>query len=328
MFISIIVCTCNRAAGLRRTLECLDTLQLRPEWKVEVIVVDNASTDDTAAVAKSARLRNLTVAYVFEPRKGQSNARNAGLLHSTADIILFTDDDVVPAEGWAEQMVAALESGRCEAVTGRVTLAPELMRPWLTPMQRWWLACSDDAKPHDGVRELIGANMGFRREVLRKVPAFDPELGPGALGFADDTLFSWQLARAGCRIEYAPAASIVHHLDASRLRRRYWLKDAAKRGRTAAYVRYHWEHSEIRNPRFRQLKNWLKLQVRKTLQPPASLDTEGCNQWETGYVFEIEMCRQFLLEQRRPRNYSRFGLVKLDLLPTREAARSALAAAL
>jgi len=328
MQISIIVCTCNRAAGLRRTLECLDGLYFRPEWEVEVLIVDNNSSDDTASVAKSMRFQRLTASYLFEPKKGQSNARNTGLQHSSGDIILFTDDDIVPSNDWIDQMVAPLESRRCAAVTGRITLAPELMRPWLTPIQRWWLACSDDARPRDGVREMIGANMGFRREVLEKVPRFDPELGPGALGFADDTLFSRQLARAGYTIEYVPAASIVHHLDPSRLRRRYWLNDAAKRGRTAAYVGYHWEHADIRNPRVRVLKNWVKLQLRRALQSPGPLDAEGCKQWETGYISEIQMCRQFLIEQRRPRNYSQFGLVKRHSEAPQSNSQPALAAIL
>ena len=47
---------------------------------------------------------------------------------------------------------------------------------------------------------LVGANMALSREVFAKVPGFDPELGPGALGFYDDTLLGWQLQEAGYTI--------------------------------------------------------------------------------------------------------------------------------
>src|SRR6267142_6578272 len=96
--ISIILCTSNRSAGLRRTFESLSKVRVRSEWKVELIVVDNASTDDTAAVVRKLVLSNIEVRYVYEGKRGKANALNAGLAQAGGDIMLFTDDDVLLAE--------------------------------------------------------------------------------------------------------------------------------------------------------------------------------------------------------------------------------------
>ena len=312
-WVSIIVCSCNRAAALKNTLEALGKIRLPSELSTELLVVDNGSTDDTAGIVKNSILRNMQVRYLFEARKGQCYARNAGLASARGDIILFTDDDVTPREDWAMEMIRPLLDGTCDAVTGQITLAPNLKRQWLTPAHRWWLASSHDAKPHNGIRELIGANMGFRRSVLDRVPVFDTELGPGALGFGDDTLFGWQLSEAGVRIGDAPSAGVIHHLAPSRLRRTEWLSAARSRGRSQAYMRYHWEHSDIQYPRLRQLYYFIKLKLRRLVQRPPPLENEGCPLWEMSYVLQIEKCRQFRLERRRPRNYGRHGLTKSTL---------------
>jgi glycosyltransferase involved in cell wall biosynthesis len=311
--VSVILCTRNRASGLAQSLAALGNAKFPTDWKIEVIVVDNASTDNTAVVVQNAKLQKMEVRYLFESKKGKANALNAGLAEARGDIILFTDDDVLVAEDWLEQIVSALLNDKCDAVTGQISLAPELLRPWMTPIHRWWLASSHDAQMHEGVRELIGANMGFRRSVLERVPAFDPELGPGARGLAEDTLFGWQLAEAGYRVEYAPKAAVVHRLDVSRLRRFHWIEDARKRGRTEAYLVHHWEHLDIKNPRMAWLLLWIKLWVRRILQPPPKLQEEGCPRWEMSYIWRMEVCKQFCLDRQHPRNYSKRGLIKCGI---------------
>ena len=308
--ISVVICTHNRATDLQRTLETLGLCDMPSGWKVEVIVVDNASTDQTARMVQTATLKNATLRYLYEPKKGLSNARNAGLASARSEFILFTDDDVLVAEDWIEQMVFPLVNDRCDAVTGQVTLAPHLLRPWMSPMHRLWLASSSDAELHEGKRELIGANMGFRRPVLERVPAFDPELGAGALGAGEETLFGWQLSQAGFRIECVPNARVVHQLDVARLQRDFWLDGACKRGRTEAYLCYHWEHADIRAPRLEWFSYWTRLRLRRVLQRPLPLESEGCFTWEMSYVLHMEKCRQFCFERQRPRNYSRRGLIK------------------
>jgi len=310
---SIILCTRSRVAGLKQTLLALGRVKVPFAWKVELVVVDNASTDNTAEVVQATKLSQIEVQYFYEPRKGKANALNTGLARARGDILLFIDDDVQVAEDWLAQIGDPILSGKYDVVTGQITLAPELLRPWMTPMHRWWLASSNDAQLHEGKRELIGANMGFRREVLERVPAFDPELGPGARGLGEDSLFGWQLVEAGYKIEYLPNAIVFHHLDETRLCRCHWLEDARKRGRSDAYTIHHWEHSDVKNPRWSRLLLWMKLLVKRILQPPPRLEEEGCARWELGYVWRMELCKQFCLDRKQPRNYLRRGLKKIGI---------------
>jgi glycosyltransferase involved in cell wall biosynthesis len=310
-FVSIIVCTRNRAENLRASLHEIGNLVVPEGWHVELLVVDNGSTDHTRAVINEVGLNKMNLRYISEPKTGVSNARNTGLAATQGEIILFIDDDLLPDRDWLWRIGTPLMDGKCDAAVATVRLAEHLQRPWLEPVHKAWLAAPDLAE--DIELELTGASMGFHRTILKRVPAFDPELGGGAMGFGEDTLFSWQLCEAGYRLHRVPDALAIHHPEPARLLRSQWLAAASKRGPTVAYLLHHWQHGEVRNPLMRAYYFAAKLRLRRILQPPVSMDTEGCAPWEMSYVLTIEKCRHFLKERRRRRNYSKRGLVRLDL---------------
>jgi len=261
-------------------------------------------------VAREAALKKFEVRYLYEGRKGKGYALNTALGQARGEIILFTDDDVVPAPDWLERLGRPLLERKCDCAVGRIDLASNLHRPWMNATHLSWLAASNE--PYKGKWELIGANSGFHRSVLGTVPSFDPELGPGALGFAEDTLFSWQLNEAGIEIREALDAKVVHHLHPSRILHAGWLSAAKARGRCLAYILHHWQHGEIKWPRLRMLNFALKLALRRAAQSPPQPDQEGAPIWELGYVVGMERCRQFLIERKRPRHYPKFGLRKME----------------
>src|ERR1700678_427764 len=104
--ISIIICTRNRAERLRSTLQSIGKVTVPKNWTVELLVVDNGSTDGTHAVVMEARLSNMNPRYISEPMPGQSHARNTGLRETSVEAILFTDDDIHVPSNW---MVAMCE---------------------------------------------------------------------------------------------------------------------------------------------------------------------------------------------------------------------------
>ena len=79
MTVSVIICTRNRADSLKNTLESIGQTSVPAGWKVEVIVVDNNSSDHTASIVRNARLVNVDLRYANAPIPGQCQARNVGL---------------------------------------------------------------------------------------------------------------------------------------------------------------------------------------------------------------------------------------------------------
>lgn len=308
--VSVIICTRNQGTSLARTLRAIGDVHVPPAWDAELVVVDNASTDHTAAVVRNADLRNLAIRYLYEGKKGKSFALNRGVAETRGEVLLWTDDDVIPARNWLESMATPLLDRRCDAVWGPIEIAAHLQRPWMRSLHKWWLAAPDAGTVKE--TELIGANMGFHRSVLQKVPAFDPELGPGALGFGEDSLFSFQLAQAGFRFQFIEQATVVHDFDPSRLLRSAWLEAGRRRGRVQAYLLHHWQHGKLRYPRLLWLWLAMKLSLRRILQPQGAADQEGCALWEISYVGGMAMCSQFRIERHRPRNYTKRGLERLS----------------
>ena len=276
----------------------------------ELLVVDNASVDGTAGVIQGTRCQQIPVRYLFEPKPGQSNARNAGMANTSGEVILFTDDDVRVPVNWIEKMSRPILNGSVEAVAGAIMLAPELERPWMTGCHRGWLAVAN-ATWVPKVRTMTGANMAFSRGVLQRVPAFDPELGPGALGFSDDTLFSLQIIEAGFRLKFSPDCEVEHHPERDRLMRHQWLATARRRGATKAYVSHHWLHEKPRRPQLNRLLANLKLRVWRGQNLQPALDAEGCAERELRLVRSCSFWNAILLESLRPRHYAKRGLVKL-----------------
>lgn len=282
-------------------MRAFDRIAVPPGWDAELLVVDNASADQTAQVIESCRPTGFAVRRVAEPKKGLSHARNTGVAAARGEVIVFTDDDVAPAPDWLEQLAGPLLAGTFDATAGRVEIAAYLQRPWMKSIHRQWLA-GLDADPGEEL-ELVGANMGLCRSVLRRVPGFDVELGAGAMGFGEETLFSLQLKAAGFRIGFAGRAVVTHDFDPSRLLRAEWIGAARKRGQLQAYLRHHWFHERLRLPRLRRLCLTAKLRLRRRVQPPGPPTAEGCPVWEMSYIRQIAECGQFVIERQRPPNY-------------------------
>lgn len=295
---------------MRRTLISLGQVRLPDHCLAEVIVVDNASTDSTAAMMRDARPENMQGIYLFEPQKGKSNALNSALAMAHGEILIFTDDDVIPSEDWISQILTCFEQTQCDALVGKITLAPHLERPWMGKLEKYYLAVTDfdsGSRTH-----WIGANAAVHRRCLRHVHKFDSELGAGALGNAEDTLFGYQLQEAGFKIEYAQRAVVAHHPDESRFTRGGWLNSARTRARSNAYLRHHWEHAEIKGAALKWMWLLMKLKARSLLQPLPPLSAEGCPRWEWSHVHDLTFYKHYCAERRRPRNYTKRGLVKLN----------------
>ena len=229
---------------------------------VELLIVDNGSTDAPKNVSEASNFPRMQLRYLTEPRLGKGYAYNTALTKSNGDVLLFTDDDVRVPHNWIEGMCSPILAGEVDAVAGGVSIAPHLRRDWMNSEQRAWLASTDRVATEPSWR-MVGANMAFSRRILTKIPRFDINLGPGALGFEDETLLSLQIIAAGFRTARRLDFEVEHHFDPDRLTRTSLLALADKMGRSAAYVERHWMHYHRSRPTLKWVKHVLELKVRQ-----------------------------------------------------------------
>lgn len=310
MLVSILIATRNRCAALRQTLRALGAVGRPAGLDVEVLVVDNGSTDETRSEVKSCRIPLGPVWYFSELTRGKSTALNAALAVARGDILVFIDDDVWPEVDWLRQITAPMTEGRTDAVAGAVRIAPHLLRPWMKSAHLAWLASTNDLDPAQP-QSAVGANMAIARHVLSRVPRFDPELGPGRLGFWEDTLFASQVLRAGYRLAFAGDAMVEHHFDPSRLLRRSFLEHAKGQGRSHAYVHWHWAQAARSETSRYALGYRLRLAAKRLTRRHDCNRIEGIAMWEMDLTCGIAFADQLRVEQRRPRSYARFGTIPL-----------------
>jgi len=106
--------------SLEQTLWSIGRCRVPADVAAELLVVDNASTDDTAGVLNQTKLPNMPLRMLRRTRRGKSRACNRALAEARGDFFLFTDDDVrIPAD-WIEGMCRPLIDGSAEAVAGGV----------------------------------------------------------------------------------------------------------------------------------------------------------------------------------------------------------------
>jgi glucosyl-dolichyl phosphate glucuronosyltransferase len=228
--ITVAICTWNRAELLRQTLEQMTKLTVLPasaSW--ELIVVDNACTDSTVNVLESFMGR-LPLRRVFEPKPGQSNARNAAIAETRGEYIVWTDDDVLVDSDWLREYALAFATHPDVAFFGGPIAA------WFNPDPEPWLAAVlPRISAAFAIRELasqdetitpaflpFGANMAFRTSVLRKT-GFDPRLGrvrKGMLG-GDETALLIHLLERGETGRWVPGARVRHFIPPERQTIRY-----------------------------------------------------------------------------------------------------------
>lgn len=308
--VSVIICTCNRADELRKTLASLGSVCVPDGWIVELILVDNASNDDTPEVVASAQelVPSLRVQPTLETKRGLSAARNHGLALAKGRAIAFTDDDVRLPENWLEGMCGPILSGEADAFAGGVRIAPHLLRPWMTPQHRAWLA-STELLDRERPIGMVGANMSFTARVLEHVPRFDEELGAGALGFGEETTFCRQLKKAGFRISPRFDIEVEHHFQENRLLRSSFVDMALKRGRSEAYMDHHYDHKPMDGLARRHAVNALALRLAQL--NPFRKRSEGIGVFEMRALIRYTLTKELLRIRHEPRKYEKQGLVKL-----------------
>jgi glycosyltransferase involved in cell wall biosynthesis len=231
--VSVVICCYNSRARLRPTLEHLARQEVRPGLPWEVVVVDNASTDGTAAFAREC-WRGVGAAplrVVREAEPGLSAARFRGLREARYEIVSFIDDDNWVCSGWVDRvdeiMAARPEVGACGGYNHPVF---EGEPPAWFPVYQHRFAVGPQAEAAGDITDtkgvLWGAGLSLRRSAMLRLVdlGFRPlttDRRGAALSSGGDYEICLALRLAGHRLFYDPTLEIRHFLPASRLRWRY-----------------------------------------------------------------------------------------------------------
>ncbi|MDI6711561.1 MAG: glycosyltransferase [Bacillota bacterium] len=234
--VSIIIPTYNRAQLLRECLVSLLGMQ-GVEENVEIVVVDNGSTDETRHIVSSFALRHRGVVYVEEVRSGLSQARNRGVKVASGGIVAFLDDDVEVHQSWLGALRQAFRNPRISAVGGRVLPPMGVNLPSWMPTSRMYLLSlfdNGDTPRRYTQRECFpGGNMALRKWLFVSCGLFDTSLGRKRrilLGGEEVALYR-KIVRGGYEVWYWPDM-IVYHKIADRIDPDWILNYASCLGRS------------------------------------------------------------------------------------------------
>ena len=225
MGVTLIIPTYNRARSLKRLLDSLELLDWPGPATLEVLVVDNGSTDGTQDLLATelAKPRKFAFAVVEEKQKGKASALNSGLRSAKGEVIVVIDDDVVVHPLCLTKHLEAYRLTNFYAIQGPILPGVDVNGNPASPdkLREYNIPHIDYGEQICEIRGLTGTNMSFKREVFAKVGFFDARLGPGAAGFSEDTEYSMRIRRAGFKIGYTPHAIVYHELNPDRYGRQY-----------------------------------------------------------------------------------------------------------
>ena len=229
--ITAIVCTHNRAGYLRRALESLAAQTLSPR-DYEILVVDNASTDETPQIVHGLSEEIANLRYIREEHLGLSRARNTGAAAASTPYIAYMDDDARAEPNWLHTLLTSFK-GLVPApacVGGRVLLDWGGDPPRWLPRRYWSVYTYVDHPGGNhwlGEQEyLAGANMAFRRDDLLSLGGFPVNLGRrgSCLLSGEEAAVIQTLREKRLGVFYTADAVVLHAVPQTRLRRS-WLRN-------------------------------------------------------------------------------------------------------
>ncbi|MFN8534408.1 MAG: glycosyltransferase [Dehalococcoidia bacterium] len=199
--VSVIVPAYNAADTLPACLAALrsQTVPLEPS---DIVVVDDGSTDGTAAVAEAFGVRLLR-----QEHENQATARNRGVRATSTDIVLFTDSDCEPAPDWVERMLDAFADPQVVGVKG----CYRTRQPGLVPrfIQQEFEQKYEQLRVSRQLDFIDGYAAGYRRGQFLALGGFDPRYPP-----VEDIELSFRAVRSGHVLGFAPDAVVFHrHRD-------------------------------------------------------------------------------------------------------------------
>jgi glucosyl-dolichyl phosphate glucuronosyltransferase len=233
MQLDLIIPTYNRCEQLPRVFESLRDAAIPAGLDVQVLVVDNNSTDRTRyVVADEAKLWGGRLRYVLESKQGKSYALNTAIQQTAGELIGIFDDDQEMDVNWFNAIVEAFQQPDVDFISGPVKPRWDFaqMPQWFPQDYRaviGWVdggeqVCEFGSDDYEGI--MTGGNSVMRRRVIERVGLYDTRLGRSnrnLLGGEDQDFYERMLA-AGCRGQYHPKLVMHFQVAPSRVTKKYY----------------------------------------------------------------------------------------------------------
>lgn len=244
---SLIVCTHNRSKHLENCLQKI-ARQDYPTNKLEVLVIDNNSSDNTRVlVEETCKNYPFELNYHLEIPLGLSYARNTGLRKAKGEILIYLDDDAFPEnKDWIKKIVAAYKENPGVAAAGGEILPiwPKGKAPsWLAKLLQGPLSISPQGIERNSIANYKnlpwGANISFRKSTLKELGlSFDTNLGRvgNQVLSGEESLLCIELIKRNKKVMLLAEAKVFHQIAPERLAQEWFFKHAYGQGISEAYL--------------------------------------------------------------------------------------------
>lgn len=207
--VSVVIASRERPEMLSDTVESVLSARRVPR---ELVIVDQSRAPHGELAGRGTE-RGCEIRYVQSATSGLSSARNVGLRHSSQDVVVILDDDMLVQEDSLDRLIAGRpdHDGRI-VTTGRLLAAPP-ERPGLS-QPPGALVIREEPEVFRGrqPRQVVpGPNISLPREVMLEIGGYDERLGAGTrFPAGEDHDLSLRLLDAGCEVRHVPEAVVLH----------------------------------------------------------------------------------------------------------------------
>ncbi len=286
--ISIIICCYNSAYRLPLTLDYISKQKVEQDINWEIIIVDNASTDNTVEIAKIEWLKKgnpaIDFSIVEEKTPGLSSARSTGIANAKYSYLLFCDDDNWLFEDYVSNVYKIFEKYPEVMIVGGLGIAkPELSTPpvWFEKYSAWYATGPQQSKT--GILEnynsyVYGAGSAYRKSAITKLNDYGfisllSDRKGNSLESSGDVELCYAVKLTGGKIFYSEDLKFYHFIPKSRLTEQYFIKLNIGMGSSSVFLLPYLnalQHKKISLPVAKILLSNIKGYVKNWVKPENS----------------------------------------------------------